>query len=329
MEGHRRLWPPAPVPKPSLGICTGWLPQSAPAIDYWLRLLVQLTVASLLFAAGLLKLDEVADRLHDTLLGPDSVWPRYALGQLEIFLGIWIISGTRYSLACKTVSLTFFAFATASAYNLVAGNHFCACFGRIPLSPGRSLLLDLAVLAGLLPSWRPQASVPQDGRIRTALLHLCSLALVLATALSSTVGSAWASFDSRPRVLSPPDQWVGGPLPVMDSIDIERPLRHGDWVLFFYHPDCPKCQHAQEMAEHLAVSPQGRSQPPRVALLDVRPDSGQSMAVRSAVILGRLAPDCPTEIATPLIVRLIDGDVVGVSTTLDESTWPDLRLTNQ
>ena len=53
-----------------------------------------------------------------------------------------------------------------------------------------------------------------------------------------------------------PETWVGEKLPILEYIDIGKSLKKGNWVVLFYHHDCPDCARAiaryQQMARDLA-----------------------------------------------------------------------------
>lgn len=103
----------------------------------------------LLATAGLkahgLTIDPLA---QDSFLAP----PRLLVAtiEIEIILGVWLLSGWWRRPAWKFL-LAFFAIMTAvSFYLALAGQTSCGCFGRITVNPWLILAIDVAVLGTLL-----------------------------------------------------------------------------------------------------------------------------------------------------------------------------------
>jgi hypothetical protein len=74
----------------------------------------------------------------------------------ELFLGVWLLSGTARRWAWVFALLTFTAFALVSGYLGIIGQANCGCFGVIQASPWVAFGVDIAVLA-LLVLARPRA----------------------------------------------------------------------------------------------------------------------------------------------------------------------------
>jgi hypothetical protein len=100
-----------------------------------------------LVAAGCFKL-EVA-------LAPVSGW----IGSLqlqpllpfaEILLGIWLLSGTRRTLARYAALACFATFSCVACYHLVRSDSSCGCLGRIPVAPWMTLAFDVVSICSLL-----------------------------------------------------------------------------------------------------------------------------------------------------------------------------------
>jgi hypothetical protein len=103
----------------------------------------------LLLAAGLkaygLALDPLSD---DSFLATPRL--QVAAIEIEVILGLWLLSGWTASRAWL-LAVTFFGIlASLSLYLVVTGQRSCACLGRVPTSPWLSLGIDLGVLAALL-----------------------------------------------------------------------------------------------------------------------------------------------------------------------------------
>ena len=72
----------------------------------------------------------------------------------ELFLGVWLVSGTARRMSWLLATLTFTAFAAVSGYLGVIGQAKCGCFGVIEASPWVAFGVDVGVVA-LLAVARP------------------------------------------------------------------------------------------------------------------------------------------------------------------------------
>jgi len=160
---------------------------------------IQAVLGLLLIAAGALKLYAfaVADQEDDL-----AALFLAALYELEVFAGLWLLSGTHPEQARPWAIAIFTAFWAASLYEVVTGKCSCGCFGSLAVNPWFVLVFDTIAVAVLL-KWHPPAgqarffSSPPSmaGMAFTALL--IGVAAVRQEALVSIAGTA---------------QWRGQPL---------------------------------------------------------------------------------------------------------------------
>ena len=103
-----------------------------------------------------------------------------------------------------------------------------------------------------------------------------------------------------------PETWVGKELPVIDYIDIGEQLKTGNWLVLFYHYDCPDCQKAITELEKIAANLSGNDDFPQIAIIDV-PPYGPSL--QTSCSIGRLPEVKEWFITTPAMVLLKSGKV--------------------
>jgi tetratricopeptide (TPR) repeat protein len=105
-----------------------------------------------------------------------------------------------------------------------------------------------------------------------------------------------------------PSGWVGKNLPVLASIDIQEQLKDGNWLLLFYHFDCPACLDAiktiQGQEKELLTAGQ------RIALIEVPPYGKLSMDIKSPCVWGKLPGTKQWLVETPVVVKIRDGIVI-------------------
>ena len=112
--------------------------------------------------------------------------------------------------------------------------------------------------------------------------------------------------DSQDYELLEPEEWIGKELPILDYIDINDKLKTGNWLVLFYHYDCPGCQEA--MAELEKLSPQARFEGLffDIAIIEVPPYGNP---IETNCLYGRLFDVKEWFITTPAIVLLKNGEV--------------------
>jgi len=152
---------------------------------------------------------------------------------------------------------------------------------------------------------------PMPSPVRLAAVFCVGLVLV---AVSTAVlalnppARATASYE----VLEP-QSWVGKKLPILDYIDIGDKVSSGNWLVLFYHHDCPDCAEAIRSYEQMAFNLRGRADFLRIAFIEVPPYGPAFSAASSACAWGRLSSVRQWFVSTPAAVLLRDKKV--------ESAW--------
>lgn len=76
-----------------------------------------------------------------------AAWLQVGLIELEMVLGLWLISGC-YPIAARCSAVVVFGiFAVASAFAGWIGQASCGCFGELPINPWWTFVLDCSILA--------------------------------------------------------------------------------------------------------------------------------------------------------------------------------------
>jgi hypothetical protein len=308
-----------------------------------LHRLIPLSIGALLFVAAILKYHELAtEPVAESTLWT-SRWFLVGSSDLELILGLWLFAGA-WARASRAFGIMCFAvFAQVALYRALAGELSCGCFGKVPVSPWYTLLVDVAALFALF-AWRPAGrallsdhdtrepslfdAVPRtplsdadaNPRPRNAgrltlrfagvvllFLLLGGTSFVVATYQPGTSAADGTFDESASIVLLEPEKWVGKPAPILKHIDIGKELATGTWLVVLYHHDCPKCQEALPRYESLARN----SGDTRVALIAVPPYGDGNLAVpESRCRLGFLQPVKRWFVTTPAEIIVHDGIVV-------------------
>ena len=250
-----------------------------------------------------------------SLLIPVRIGGELSLG-LAAFVGVfwnqlrWILFAAFASFACYALFLA------------IAGLDSCGCFGVVPIHPWWTFVIDVTVLVGLL--WDTRRTRRSMGAVKSMDKlpfpgHLM-LAGIVAVSFGVAVTLAWhvsaqpASSNEGLQVVGDltilePADWVGKPLPISDSIDIDVSL--GVWGVLLHRHDCPKCQEVMPEYERLASKWQSTG----IAFVEVPPHADQREKL-AHVACGRLTDDREWFTETPVEIQLEDGIVVNASTGL-------------
>lgn len=279
-------------------------------------------VGGLLVLAAVLKAVELVTVPAAGLVNP--LGPYFAPVQvgLELALGLFMWSRYYWRVLRWASLALFISFSGYSLYLALHGAASCGCFGPVHVSPWWMLGLDLAVIAGLLASILRERAAPPSAviederqlplalrRSRFGVAVIAGAAIVCTTLLVRQASQPTALAEGSLTqvgglVILEPEQWVGQPLPIARSIDLD--LSHGDWIVLLHRHDCPACQELVPQFEHRAA--QGE----RIALLEVPPyGESDSPAPRHH---GRLNEDHEWFVQTPVELRLKAGLVTAVTT---------------
>lgn len=296
--------------------------------------------AVLLVAAGL-----KGHQLLTEPLAENSIWSSRPLlilqVELELVLGVWLLSGL-FARAAWLVSLACFGFfSLVTLYKGLTGAASCGCFGAVSVNPWVTLLaIDLpAVIA--LAVVRPNGAFAvlwtflrrRESAHRLILEFLtpspspahfgitaCLAAGVLLISAPLLVLNKPAPVTATYEVLEP-QTWLGRQLPILEHIDIAERLQRGTWLLLFYHYDCPDCRQAIPQYEQMARDLAGNEDFLRIALIAVPPFGPAPPGPASPCTLGRLADVKEWFITTPAVALLTDARVRAAW----EQTAPDLE----
>jgi hypothetical protein len=198
-------------------------------------LIVRWLVGLLLLTAAGLKIHALAtDPLsQDSLL----LSPRLQIAtiQVEIVLGLWLLSGWAVR-AAWLASIGFFVIlAGSSLYLALDGQPSCGCFGRVTVNPWWTFALDAAVVAVLAVCSPPLSSQTIPGaRLRGVLTTVLGAAAILALVggafllFSGDPATALARLRGEPITVEPSVSWVGErPAQDEDTFTIQL-TNHGD-----------------------------------------------------------------------------------------------------
>ena len=147
------------------------------------------------------------------------------------------------------------------------------------------------------------------------VLNLLATVLIVAAALKAwqlltepVAGNEPANVAASYEVLEP-ETWLGKELPILEYIDIASLLEKGNWLILFYHHDCPDCIEAIPKYEQIARELAGNEDFLRIALIEVPPYGPTLLTPGSPCIPGRLTDKKQWFITTPAVILLENGTV--------------------
>lgn len=286
------------------------------------RKVLHVLLGIVLLAAACLKGEEFATGFY---LNPPlpSRYFLFLLIQAELLLAVWLLTGPIHKMCWRLVLITFGFFALFSLNTALHGQNSCGCFGRVPINPWYTALLDLAAVLALA-IFRPtnvHAKSPcrkwrQMLLIATGILGSGLLAAAAAQSKPADLGDGGV-ITGPGLVLLDPQSWVGKPLPILPYIDIEEDLSVGSWILVLVHDDCPKCREVLPRYENLAREWMLRGDAARIALISLPSTRSrdQSAVVEHRTICrrGRLSEQRQWFAETPTQLKVVDGLVFEVN----------------
>jgi len=221
--------------------------------------LVPVTLGLVLLVAGLLKSYQLVTEptAASGILG--LRWLTVGGVELELLLGLWLLTGVCPRHARGAALLCFAGFLAVSLSRARSGEVSCGCFGKVPVSPWVTAGLDLVAVAALW-AWRPAdgaVKAPRSAPGTFALAGATALLLVVVGALG-VARPAPASVDEDGDIIGDgpvmlePEKWVGKRFPLLRHIDIGPQLASGHWVVVLYRRHCPRCQEELLKYERLA-----------------------------------------------------------------------------
>lgn len=280
------------------------------------------TVASTI-AAGILGL-AAALKLYSLKADPDFPANGLATSALiiaEAWLAAWLLSRWKAPAARWTAIVFFALFACVSLGKGLKGLSSCGCFGSFQTDPWLVFTGDL-VLVGSLVYSRPQQQQAR-GSLR-ALLPAVSMAWAIPVTFVAVVSASWA--EASPAVpglfvdavsntaILEPEEWLGSGCPLDKLTDLGETIHGGEWLVVFFHHDCPHCQELLSLLK-------GRADlNTKLALVEVPPfdDVGSDRHHGLANAFGRLKGRYDWFIEAPTVIRVRQGTVVRVESPLQE-----------
>ncbi len=147
---------------------------------------VRVALGLLLLVAAALKAHQLAT---EPVIAPgilNSLWFLTAVVELELFFGLWLVAGL-YPRQTWAVAVACFAlFAGVSLFKGLSGAATCGCFGRVPVNPWWTLILDAAAVSALLFA-RPVRAASFNAPTRTyRRVYLCSFVAASTTLAVAT-----------------------------------------------------------------------------------------------------------------------------------------------
>lgn len=276
-----------------------------------------LVVGCFLLGAAFLKGQQLLTwpLLGDGLM--NNRWLLLGAVEVELFLGCWLLSGIKAHLARLVAIALFLVFLGFSVARGISGEVSCGCLGAVPVNPWVMVLLDLAVIFGLL-SWKPSEverrtrRVWRGGLTLAAVVLLTPLAWGVTHVRAVTLDGSTADIGDRQLIVLAPEGWVGKPFPLSRHLGLSADVTVGQWEVVLYHLDCPRCQELISRLELVArLVPEGRRR--RIALIQVSPDGPATGETDSGCHHGCLDPSRRWFVETPLRVQLRNGVVVEVA----------------
>lgn len=264
--------------------------------------------------------------------------------ELEIALGIWLLSGLFKKVAWLATISCFSLFSFITLYKGLSGAESCGCFGSVQVNPWITLLaIDIpAVIA--LAVFRPMSSLSFLPRIivcgklqrrsiaafvRNVLTTLPSIPRFTVTVLVGltvlAVAGCVLGFNEPAKVTGgyevlEPDRWVGKELPIFKDIDIGKQLKKGTWLVLFYHYDCPECVKTIGKYQRIASDLIGNGDLLKIAFIEIPPYGRSVVNNNPNYTVGKLSDIKEWFITTPAVV-LLDNSMVRNSW---EEKAPDL-----
>ena len=280
----------------------------------------------LLFAAGM-KADSFLVNPTYTAIGmPGGKTFLAALIEIELVLGIWLLVGG-FLLARFFCTLgCFLLFAVFALNEAIHSAPTCGCFGNVTAPPAITASFDSIACAGLWLT-RPRSVARSDRWPTRFKLGTGATAVLLATATLSFAYLSSPRVGSNPGTASDPAAWLHRPFVLLNSIDGDRELKQGRWLLIFYRYGCDDCRRAIPNYTALAAIMRGDPDQPRLAFVAVPPyaPAGQDPVLPSLDYLHlTLRGDGSRFAATPVVVALQDGNVMGVDDGEQAFVPPDV-----
>jgi hypothetical protein len=185
----------------------------------------------------------------------DSRWLLTATVEFELLFGLWLLANLWPKLSWAAAMGCFSLFACVSLYKALSGDATCGCFGRVPVNPWWTAVLDLVVVLSFL-RWQPKGQdwlffvhFKEFGLPTVAVLSIwlvlgLAVAFAIGTYTAATLSEAGDVVGNGRMVVLTPERWLGKRFPLLDYIAASDQLKRGNWFVLLYHHDCPTCRGA-------------------------------------------------------------------------------------
>ena len=255
---------------------------------------------------------------------------------LEMGLGIWLVCGLFRKLAWLVALLSFGFFIGITLQKVIIGAESCGCFGTVHVNPWITLFtMDTPIFLALVifrprgerllpPPW-PSARHFFGVAIPTFIL----LGTIVPVLIFNKPPERTDKYEVvRPEQRASPEpaaaQQISGQettqeqfsqeWPMLKHIDIADSLRSAIAVVLFYHNDCPDCLEAISRYDRAARELAGNEDAIRIAFVEVPPygpEQDSLIPAETPCLKGRLDSVKKWYVTTPLVVVMLDGQVLG------------------
>ncbi len=266
--------------------------------------------ASLLKAHQLLTVPVLAS---SGILG--SQWMTIVLVECELLLGLLLVGAVSQQLTRVVVIILFFGFFWYAGIRTWAGDEACGCMGALPVKPWQMVLVDGVVLGALLackPSERGSNLGSIGGVTSLSFCVLTGVALPVFVIVPENLDSAETVVSGNKLIVLEPNKWIGKRLPLLRYVTAEKSLAVGNWTLVVFKADCGQCQKLLHELPRKKLA-DGASGVIWVEVPPCHPDARTAVEASGRFSYGSLRADLNWFVQTPTMLRIVDGQVTGVS----------------
>jgi hypothetical protein len=276
----------------------------------------RISVGILLVAASFLKANYLITTpvpLGNWLLG--SPWLSLCLIEVELFVGLLLLSGKSPSKTKRVSVVLFSGFALVSIVQALRKTDDCGCLGHVAIAPWQMVILDVAALGALVLCSPPSCKPPLSRFLEVVIPTMFGFGAFLAfqinwlTPLHFDEGANSEGHGST--FFLEPEQWVGREFPLFKHIEKAKELQKGEWLIVLFRPECELC--------HKTIAKLALSKMQKIALVEISPNEQfhsfpESDPARFA-FHGRLDSFHDWFIRAPAILFLTDGVVQRVASS--------------
>lgn len=276
------------------------------------------SIAILLFLTAFLKTHALATYPVIPRDFLESRWAQLIAVEFEIFLAVWLLSGSGAKYTRWTCMVAFMLFSVISAARVVLGQDNCGCFGRVPLHPAVTLVLDVVVVLLLLsvsPAPEPRSFAwPSFVWFLFYSVAAVSAGVVAIGHMPRTIDDTGIIPTGGGIVLIEPGKWIGKTFPLLGHVvgNAEQ-LATGEWTIVFFHHNCNNCREVV-LSYH---QDDGFRENKSIAFIEVPPYGDIGVSLTRGPIL-QLNDHFDWFISTPSVIELKDGIVLASTPTIAE-----------